>query len=204
MSPDLRTSRIIPAYAGSTSVQVFGWGSAADHPRIRGEHGELYEDAIAVDGSSPQTRGARICVMWALLAIRIIPAYAGSTRGVKQYASKKADHPRIRGEHPHDGTGVLIALGSSPHTRGAPKRAFKNARIVGIIPAYAGSTFPLTVARGAAQDHPRIRGEHIDTDRPGATGAGSSPHTRGARKSPRKTRGWPRIIPAYAGSTSTT
>ena len=96
---------------------------------------------------------------------------------------------------------MLIALGSSPHTRGAPKRAFKNARIVGIIPAYAGSTFPLTVARGAAQDHPRIRGEHelvvVGHDEP----QGSSPHTRGALGAggaPARVAG---IIPAYAGST---
>ena len=70
-----------------------------------------------------------------------------------------------------------------------------------IIPAYAGSTFPLTVARGAAQDHPRIRGEHPSKPLPCATLRGSSPHTRGARLLYYDTDSVIRIIPAYAGST---
>ena len=78
--------------------------------------------------------------MWALLAIRIIPAYAGSTRGVKQYASKKADHPRIRGEHCSGATPPSLRIGSSPHTRGALRLAGERRHSGGIIPAYAGST----------------------------------------------------------------
>ena len=51
-------------------------------------------------------------------------------------------------------------------------------------------------------DHPRIRGEHR-VDRPDVPqAAGSSPHTRGARRGPGPPRGPGRIIPAYAGSTS--
>ena len=174
---------IIPAYAGSTSVQRRGRyqtkGSSPhtrgalstlirrstterDHPRIRGEH---MENAIR----SPINRG-------------IIPAYAGSTstcrlstlsiwgssphtRGALYYCTSTAfvtqDHPRIRGEH----RTLLVVLG----------------RVTGIIPAYAGSTVGLNGkrllykgssphTRGArdgnhardynVRDHPRIRGEH--------------------------------------------
>ena len=53
--------------------------------------------------------------------------------------------------------------------------------MLGIIPAYAGSTRQDGSARAAYWDHPRIRGEH-----PGL----SSPPPLGSR-----------IIPAYAGST---
>ena len=53
-----------------------------------------------------------------------------------------------------------VVGGSSPHTRGAPLKA--------------------CAPPSVDADHPRIRGEHIDTDRPGAAGTGSSPHTRGA------------------------
>ena len=54
----------------------------------------------------------------------------------------------------------------------------------------------------AAEDHPRIRGEHCGRFRRVAARPGSSPHTRGAppgRPSPARI---PRIIPAYAGSTT--
>ena len=71
--------RIIPAYAGSTSLVRGGFGRPADHPRIRGEHPRNVFKAIS------QTR--------------IIPAYAGSTCHRQIEAEAKGDHPRIRGEH---------------------------------------------------------------------------------------------------------
>ena len=71
-----------------------------------------------------------------------------------------ADHPRIRGEHPV----LLVAgdgvLGSSPHTRGAPKLVAVTHRRHRIIPAYAGSTIPPRSQLMSPADHPRIRGEH--------------------------------------------
>ena len=51
-------ARIIPAYAGSTSLWILTRRWRWDHPRIRGEHrAELYEVSV-VAGSSPHTRGA--------------------------------------------------------------------------------------------------------------------------------------------------
>ena len=72
-------SRIIPAYAGSTSPSLVHISPIPDHPRIRGEHPD--EDAFAVFhyGSSPHTRGAPQEGDEALPGERIIPAYAGST-----------------------------------------------------------------------------------------------------------------------------
>ena len=195
---------IIPAYAGSTlDMSGYGsdpWGSSPhtrgaldqgargfriprDHPRIRGEH-----DALGYG---------------MLVALGIIPAYAGSTsssattcrcrqgssphtRGARTRrcacGTSPPDHPRIRGEH--------RVLG------GLPRLAS------GIIPAYAGSTITVMPRKPANQ--------------------GSSPHTRGALEHDnllkREPRDHPRIrgehdvvymccplllwiIPAYAGST---
>ena len=94
--------------------------------------------------------------------------------------------------------------------------------IVGIIPAYAGSTHlvlaPLVAGPGSSPhtrgapdgrnttssptpDHPRIRGEHDASGIQGPFDAGSSPHTRGAPTDSRSPSGAGRIIPAYAGST---
>ena len=73
---------------------------------------------------------------------------------------------------------------------------------LGIIPAYAGSTTIPTSTRSTAWDHPRIRGEHEVPLVCDATREGSSPHTRGALLLRHSALVYPRIIPAYAGSTS--
>ena len=50
-------------------------------------------------------------------------------------------------------------------------------------------------------DHPRIRGEHVGLAVKPGDCEGSSPHTRGARRSLSIRGVEARIIPAYAGST---
>ena len=151
---------IIPAYAGSTPFPSPTSTPTGDHPRIRGEHlGQGLGDVLGV-GSSPHTRGARPCGRAAREAGRIIPAYAGSTRNRQNQTRWTPDHPRIRGEHAGMFAQLAGITGSSPHTRGAPRR----------IP-WMDRRWP---------DHPRIRGEHrLDIPWPQAM-QGSSPHTRGA------------------------
>ena len=53
----------------------------------------------------------------------------------------------------------------------------------------------------AAEDHPRIRGEHSGSDGAEPGEHGSSPHTRGAPTAMNASFPTVRIIPAYAGST---
>ena len=92
--------------------------------------------------------------------------------------------------------------GSSPRMRGAHNRLCRRFRRLGIIPAYAGSTWCVWCYCPGLQDHPRVCGEHRQVE--GLTGRqeGSSPRMRGAptRRSALIAGG--RIIPAYAGSTS--
>ena len=193
---------IIPAYAGST---VAGQGhdvTGADHPRIRGEHHVPTEQPGANPGSSPHTRGARPACPRQRRRGGIIPAYAGSTGRRGESRRGVGDHPRIRGEH----RAVLADRGrddgSSPHTRGAPRKGWVPSVQPGIIPAYAGSTRLIPCSRATSSDHPRIRGEHLHAVARVAVLGGSSPHTRGARLGAPRTPLRGRIIPAYAGSTS--
>ena len=174
-------SRIIPAYAGSTCPE------------------DAYE--CFLEGSSPHTRGAPTDSRSPSGAGRIIPAYAGSTPACPSPSGAGRDHPRIRGEHGMRGAAAGAAAGSSPHTRGAHVGDAGMIAIVGIIPAYAGSTHlvlaPLVAGPGSSPhtrgapdgrnttssptpDHPRIRGEHDASGIQGPFDAGSSPHTRGA------------------------
>ena len=113
-------SRIIPAYAGSTSLAGPGRPGHADHPRIRGEHGLGGARRHQECGSSPHTRGARRRSAAPRIRTRIIPAYAGSTCPPRRAGRTAADHPRIRGEHISCSRFVPAIMGSSPHTRGAP------------------------------------------------------------------------------------
>ena len=112
------------------------------------------------------------------------------------------DHPRIRGEHRILPPGQTLPGGSSPHTRGARPGVSPTGGIRGIIPAYAGSTSTRLAAIARRPDHPRIRGEHERLRCDTHSNTGSSPHTRGARRRSRAARRASRIIPAYAGSTS--
>ena len=196
--------RIIPAYAGSTVVPLPGATLAADHPRIRGEHHLHARSGLPGDGSSPHTRGALRNHQPDAHAGGIIPAYAGSTEVRGRRVRAVADHPRIRGEHANPSGDASAVVGSSPHTRGARDRHDDKPATRRIIPAYAGSTPTRRRPLGCRRDHPRIRGEHGDNADYMMKSRGSSPHTRGAHEIGWKARGWDRIIPAYAGSTTST
>ena len=195
-------SGIIPAYAGSTMIQSGKQSSGADHPRIRGEHMLPHAPPYRPTGSSPHTRGAQPVTMTLGNLAGIIPAYAGSTSEVVRYRSEKRDHPRIRGEHGDREALVDVGHGSSPHTRGARSPPPQTPGREGIIPAYAGSTRRRRGGPGRSSDHPRIRGEHWAGWGTALKPAGSSPHTRGARRRRPTPQSQTRIIPAYAGSTA--
>ena len=152
-------------------------------------------------GSSPHTRGAPANTSKIRRGDRIIPAYAGSTRAPLRRPRESWDHPRIRGEHTDKTEALGLSQGSSPHTRGALASTAAGAGPPRIIPAYAGSTALTSDCSWAGRDHPRIRGEHIEAPPFRAPPMGSSPHTRGARKSMARPSPSIRIIPAYAGST---
>ena len=197
-------TRIIPAYAGSTSTSLPGPQPAQDHPRIRGEHMHVYPPVARFDGSSPHTRGALFLGVCHAFFSRIIPAYAGSTRHRPRRPSPSWNHPRIRGEHSASKRESSLSPGSSPHTRGALVEIGDPMMRERIIPAYAGSTRPARPDWPSRTDHPRIRGEHRMAESPPYRRRGSSPHTRGARAPVPTENANSRIIPAYAGSTTAT
>ena len=97
------------------------------------------EQSVA-NGSSPHTRGAQQARPARPAQVGIIPAYAGSTRRVSVGLVDRRDHPRIRGEHSVRSTRERTLFGSSPHTRGARRQNEQRGYVLGIIPAYAGST----------------------------------------------------------------
>ena len=214
---------IIPAYAGSTHIQTWkGWSGNGSSPHTRGAQvDELFavRDSRIIPayagstpsvrratrarrGSSPHTRGALHYPRQGHDPPGIIPAYAGSTASLITRTSPAPDHPRIRGEHRTQFPGVQVAVGSSPHTRGARPDSCASGRPAagssphtrgaqtnggesiaekGIIPAYAGSTMLISARTPPTPDHLRIRGEHERQWTWDFRHQGSSPHTRGAQ-----------------------
>ena len=173
---------IIPACAGSTPAPDLGDREAA--------------------GSSPRARGARRRARPATRRRGIIPACAGSTVCSRCSASRCRDHPRVRGEHSMPRLTASSEKGSSPRARGARELGAQCPKDVGIIPACAGSTRHVVLARGDMGDHPRVRGEHTASGYTVSTWSGSSPRARGARLPRRPQQVAHGIIPACAGSTS--
>ena len=193
---------LIPAYAGSTSYADTAGACVWAHPRLRGEHSNRRCNGCATGGSSPLTRGA-LPAWWARREQRrLIPAYAGSTLGEVSAWSPVWAHPRLRGEHARPFLSVLGKGGSSPLTRGAPRPVEHDDRRLGLIPAYAGSTPACPPTPRTARAHPRLRGEHTQNPPGGHRRGGSSPLTRGAHGRSTMPKKKKRLIPAYAGSTS--
>ena len=85
--------------------------------------------------------------------------------------------------------------------RGTLRRAFRKFRRLGIIPAYAGNTQPVSPCRQCNRDHPRVCGEHNDDTTPDYGDVGSSPRMRGTPFVVIAVTVWRGIIPAYAGNT---
>ena len=134
--------------------------------------------------------------------IGIIPAYAGNTVSARMLRHSARDHPRICGEHLLHCCLLLSLWGSSPHMRGTPSHVPVYAYLIGIIPAYAGNTYPWQQRTPVLRDHPRICGEHVLGSDDHVSGTGSSPHMRGTLKTGFSTIGSGGIIPAYAGNTA--
>ncbi len=195
--------RIIPAFAGSTTPGGDRWLVKQDHPRFRGEHDPLTTTSGNRLGSSPLSRGApRFRVSLAVCG-GIIPAFAGSTSGCSAVCWAVTDHPRFRGEHLAWRVEQRGARGSSPLSRGARTRDAIYVAVARIIPAFAGSTTRRARTSYGAADHPRFRGEHSSLLMASSKQGGSSPLSRGALAELSRSLGHRRIIPAFAGSTST-
>ena len=132
--------RIIPALAGNTSSLGRFLGQEPDHPRSRGEYLSTHPMTVSTLGSSPLSRGILRSLMKCQRNLRIIPALAGNTCGLRRSRSRRRDHPRSRGEYIWAHDPHAADDGSSPLSRGIPKRWWWRVRGARIIPALAGNT----------------------------------------------------------------
>ena len=152
-------------------------------------------------GSSPLTRGKPWQRPMSLPRPWLIPAHAGKTAWYQAKHSSTRAHPRSRGENAYQSRARDIFKGSSPLTRGKPRRARDRVGQLGLIPAHAGKTPRRGRPRAGTWAHPRSRGENPGEALEAAAGEGSSPLTRGKPCRRRVADGLVRLIPAHAGKT---
>ena len=111
-------------------------------------------------------------------------------------------HPRVGGEHFGARVGSTRGRGSSPRGRGTlcdeEVRRFKGR----FIPAWAGNTLHREPGVRSTAVHPRVGGEHIDSNCGRSCGVGSSPRGRGTHQAVVALLLVARFIPAWAGNTS--
>ena len=195
---------LIPAHAGKTrtlSLMVFiSWA----HPRSRGENTNPPMTRRPASGSSPLTRGKLREVQEWREDQGLIPAHAGKTHWLPGPRNLTKAHPRSRGENVAGRDDDVAAGGSSPLTRGKPRRT-SGCRPPGrLIPAHAGKTPQTTPSRPSPPAHPRSRGENQAFDPTADGDDGSSPLTRGKRSVSATPTVVVGLIPAHAGKTKCT
>ena len=156
-----RVGGIIPAYAGNTQPSRYFFPVTTDHPRVCGEHLEPFGRHHMHQGSSPRMRGTHSTCHLTSQYTGIIPAYAGNTAERDCRRRPDQDHPRVCGEHVPNVTLPNCKAGSSPRMRGTHDESFDAWLKEGIIPAYAGNTWPGQSIKQVSRDHPRVCGEHI-------------------------------------------
>ena len=139
-------------------------------------------------GSSPLTRGTLLGGCGTGKTHRFIPAYAGNSERPQSVCQRRTVHPRLRGELCEFGMTRNSTLGSSPLTRGTRQWIGFSIRPSRFIPAYAGNSPHRSNVPNSPPVHPRLRGELVCPQSRQAPGAGSSPLTRGTRRSKRSAR----------------
>ena len=161
----------------------------------------MASDRLLDPGSSPLTRGKRLCYCLSYAALGLIPAHAGKTATSRGTARYPPAHPRSRGENAEQQSNLPSPAGSSPLTRGKLGLSVSFGLLWRLIPAHAGKTSGAGRGRAPGGAHPRSRGENLSSVFNPVSLIGSSPLTRGKHQHV----GWgeydERLIPAHAGKT---
>ena len=133
------TVGIIPACAGNINVVDIVAANERDHPRVCGEHINVYLPCPLDKGSSPRVRGTFFRLVNITFKLGIIPACAGNILLIGQSCPVSRDHPRVCGEHVSDSVAKKLSEGSSPRVRGTLRYLSSITMSKGIIPACAGN-----------------------------------------------------------------
>ena len=193
--------RFIPACAGNTRLVSPDLTPVAVHPRVCGEHKDVWKEEHTVAGSSPRVRGTHGSRAHVAHLVRFIPACAGNTQQSRSELRQFEVHPRVCGEHGSLFQVVGTDNGSSPRVRGTQENVPRQNPLGRFIPACAGNTQQGANSHLAMSVHPRVCGEHPWLIVDFKLDDGSSPRVRGTRQDRGQRHAQRRFIPACAGNT---
>ena len=167
-----------------------------------GENQNTSRLSAAWSGSSPRGRGKPWSVARNGWVLGLIPAWAGKTELFEVGESPSRAHPRVGGENQPSRGGANHREGSSPRGRGKLVKAAAALDRSRLIPAWAGKTKHVTAPVTPTPAHPRVGGENeiealLDPEQ-----QGSSPRGRGKLTVEVLVAQPVRLIPAWAGKTS--
>ena len=91
----------------------------------------------------------------------ITPAYAGTTESDFLIIDLQRDHPRLRGNYVLWKILDKLLKGSPPLTRELRAKHADIFSVLGITPAYAGTTNVFLARDFFNRDHPRLRGNYM-------------------------------------------
>ena len=91
--------RLIPAWAGKTSLPLIAAPGSSAHPRVGGENLKDAGRLVIGGGSSPRGRGKLLAAKDRVIRRRLIPAWAGKTSAVGSNVYSISAHPRVGGEN---------------------------------------------------------------------------------------------------------
>ena len=133
---------------------------------------------------------------------RFISTYCGKNDYFRAVATVlRSPSPRVWGPLAALRT-VLKSPGSSPRMRGTPNSNLRSVRMPGLIPTYAGNTFPAALQVPHQRVHPHVCGEHTYRPLRIAMLWGSSPRMRGTHGEQHRWLQRLGLIPTYAGNTA--
>ena len=190
---------ITPAYAGKSSARSRRRASSTDHPRLCGEKSKFGTCTFNVIGSPPPVRGKALRAEQQAGKGGITPACAGKRLPIRRAKRRRRDHPRLCGEKCAGLAHPGLQEGSPPPVRGKGRGRRGGQRGLGITPACAGKSLPLSHMRSVAEDHPRVCGEKLHRCRRSSRPEGSPPRVRGKGPPSPSPHNAHRITPACAG-----
>ena len=131
---------LIPTHAGKTHARDREPHQHEAHPHSRGENSAMASLASLFGGSSPLTRGKPNLGLEDCGGLRLIPTHAGKTTVSISARPASRAHPHSRGENFPRVTESRVTAGSSPLTRGKPRRPAAAVLRARLIPTHAGKT----------------------------------------------------------------
>ena len=171
--------RIIPTRMGTSSSEMYGYGSLEDHPHAYGDKNQVQRNGLQYIGSSPRVWGQVQVRCTDMGHLRIIPTRMGTSKNRSNENSQRQDHPHAYGDKCLRLSVNARTAGSSPRVWGQAKTEAMKILKDRIIPTRMGTSSSGSILLRQLEDHPHAYGDKICRLSTANSRKGSSPRVWG-------------------------